>query len=149
MPSILHRLTIDAPIERVQELAATKEGIEKWWTGRPVSGDDAVGGRLSVYFRDGGKPAASFDVVESGPQLVAWRCVEGPGDWIGTRIAFALEPTDDGATTLLFSHQGWREEGEFMSGCSTNWGAYLMSLKSGAEGAGFGAYPDGEVSRWS
>lgn len=36
-----------------------------------------------------------------------------------------------------------------MYGCSTNWGAYLMSLKSGAEGNGFGAYPHGEISRWS
>ena len=33
-------------------------------------------------------------------------------------------------------------------GCSTNWAAYLMSLKSGAEGHGFNAYPGGEISRW-
>jgi hypothetical protein len=32
-------------------------------------------------------------------------------------------------------------------GCSTNWAAYLMSLKSGAEGHGFNPYPDGEISR--
>lgn len=43
---------------------------------------------------------------------------------------------------------GWREESEFMHGCSTNWASYLMSLKAGAEGRGFAAYPDGEVSRW-
>jgi hypothetical protein len=39
-----------------------------------------------------------------------------------------------------------------MHGCSTNWAAYLMSLKSGAEGQGFNAYPggeiSGEISRW-
>jgi hypothetical protein len=35
-----------------------------------------------------------------------------------------------------------------MYGCSTNWAAYLMSLKSGAEGHGFGAFPSGEISRW-
>jgi hypothetical protein len=27
-----------------------------------------------------------------------------------------------------------------MSGCSSNWAAYLMSLKSGAEGRGFNPY---------
>jgi hypothetical protein len=35
-----------------------------------------------------------------------------------------------------------------MSGCSTNWGSYLTSLKTGAEGFGFQPYPAGEISRW-
>jgi uncharacterized protein YndB with AHSA1/START domain len=148
MPSILHRLTIDAPPEHVRRLAATREGIEAWWTGRAVGGDDDPGARLSVHFRDPVNPAATFEVVEGSPERVLWRCVDGPRDWIDTRIAFALAPRDDGGTTLLFSHEGWREENEFMHGCSTNWAAYLMSLKSGAEGQGFNPYPGGEVSRW-
>ena len=40
------------------------------------------------------------------------------------------------------------QAGEFMSGCSTNWGAYLTSLKTGAETDAFAAYPAGEISRW-
>ena len=82
-------------------------------------------------------------------EQIVWRCVGGPSDWIDTQITFALAPLTDGGTTLLFSHSGWLEENEFMNGCSTNWAAYLMSLKSGAEGAGFNAYPGGEISRWS
>jgi hypothetical protein len=35
-----------------------------------------------------------------------------------------------------------------MSGCSSNWGSYLASLKSGAENGGFAPYPAGEISRW-
>jgi uncharacterized protein YndB with AHSA1/START domain len=134
MPSILHRLSIDAPPERVHDLAATTDGIERWWTGRPVVGDDEVGGRFAVHFRDGANPAAAFEVVERDPGRIVWRCVDGPGDWIDTRITYALTPRDDGGTTLLFSHEGWQRESEFMNGCSTNWCAYLMSLKSGAEG---------------
>lgn len=34
MSSILHRLTIDAAPKHVQELVATKKGIELWWTGQ-------------------------------------------------------------------------------------------------------------------
>jgi hypothetical protein len=45
MPNILHRLTIDAPSEHVHELVATREGIERWWAGKPVSGDDSAAGR--------------------------------------------------------------------------------------------------------
>ena len=148
MPNILHRLTIDAPPERVRQLAATKEGIQQWWTGRPVTGEDQIGGQLSVYFRDPAKPAATFEVVELDPEQILWRCVAGPQDWIDTCIAFALEPRADGGTTLLFRHEGWLQENELMNGCSTNWAAYLMSLKSGAEGHGFNAFPGGEVSRW-
>jgi hypothetical protein len=78
MPKILHRLSIDAPPERVHQLAATKEGIERWWTGHPVVGDDAIGGQLSVYFRDPADPAATFEVVDRGPEQIVWRCVAGP-----------------------------------------------------------------------
>ena len=38
---------------------------------------------------------------------------------------------------------------ELAASCSTNWAAYLMSLKTGAEGHGFNAYPGGEISRWN
>jgi uncharacterized protein YndB with AHSA1/START domain len=148
MANILHRFTIDAPPERVNELAATREGIQRWWTGHPVTGDEEVGGCLSVSFREAGEPAATFEVMERRADTVVWRCSEGPGDWIGTRITFVIRPREDGGTTLLFSHEDWPQESEFMSGCSTNWAAYLMSLKSGAEGHGFNPYPGGEMSRW-
>jgi hypothetical protein len=104
--------------------------------------------RLEVYFRDAANPAATFEVVHRSPGRIVWRCVDGPHDWIDTRINYALEPRDDGGTTLLFSHEDWQQENEFMNGCSTNWASYLMSLKSGAEGQGFNAYPGGEISRW-
>ena len=148
MPNILHRISIDAPPERVHQLTATRAGIEQWWTGHPVAGEEAVGGQLSIYFSDPANPAATFEVLEHSPDQVVWRCVDGPQDWIDTRIIFAPKPRTDGGTTLLFSHEGWQQENEFMNGCSTNWASYLMSLKSGAEGHGFNAYPGGEISRW-
>ena len=144
MPDILHRFTIDAPRQRVHDLIATKEGVERWWTGHPNTGDDAA---LQVFF-GGADPAAVMQVAET-PEQVVWRVVDGPADWIDTTITFALRSRPDGGTTLLFTHAGWREANEFMHGCSTNWGAYLTSLKSGAERGEFGAYPAGEMSRWS
>lgn len=45
MSSILHRLTIDAAPEHAQKLLARKEGIERWWTGHPVDGDDRAADR--------------------------------------------------------------------------------------------------------
>lgn len=146
MASILHRLTIDAPPEDVHPLVATKEGVAQWWTGRPLEGGDSVGEQLLLYFR-GDVPAAVMQVVEGTPEQVAWLCIRGPADWVDTEIRFTLRPTDGGGTTLLFSHAGWAKESEFMGNCSTNWGAYFTSLKSGVEGKGF-AFPAGEMSRW-
>jgi hypothetical protein len=87
-------------------------------------------------------------VTSDAPDRVVWRCEDGPADWRGTEISFELRPAADGGTTLLFAHTGWAQVNEFLAGCTTNWGAYLTSLKHGAEGAGFAAYPAGEISRW-
>jgi uncharacterized protein YndB with AHSA1/START domain len=148
MPDILHRISIDAPKDHVHDLIATTDGIARWWTGRPLDGESTVGSRFNVYFGDAKEPAAVMEVVSDTPDDVAWRVVEGPDEWIDTMITYALQSAGNGATTLLFSHSGWRAASEFMSGCSTNWGSYLTSLKTGAEGHKFGAYPAGEISRW-
>ena len=148
MPDILHRLSIDAPPQRVHNLVASTDGIARWWSGRPLTGEHAVGSSFSVYFGDPEKPSAVMQVVTDAPDHVVWRVTEGPDSWIGTQITFTLRPRGDGGSTLLFSHAGWREASEFMSGCSTNWGAYLTSLKGGAEGGAFAAYPASEISRW-
>jgi len=147
MPEIAHRISITAEPARVHDLVASPEGIAAWWTGRAVVGDTAVGSRFSLCFGDSTDPAAVMQVEVDDPDRIEWRCVDGPADWRETRIGFEFRPTADG-TTLLFSHAGWREQNEFLAGCSTNWGAYLTSLKHGAEGRGFGAYPAGEISRW-
>ncbi len=148
MAEILHRVSIAAPTSEVHDLIATTDGIEKWWTGRDVGGETTVGKQLELYFSQTGTPSAVMEVLEDTPEEIVWRCVGGPADWLQTRIAFSLKPSPDGGTTLLFEHSGWREPNELMAGCTTNWGAYLTSLKAGAEGDGFGAYPAGEVSRW-
>ncbi len=85
MPDILHRISIDAPQERVHDLIATTDGVARWWTGRPLDGDSAVGGRFGVYFGDMEKPAAVMEVVTDTPDEVAWLVVEGPDEWIDTR----------------------------------------------------------------
>jgi uncharacterized protein YndB with AHSA1/START domain len=148
MASILHRITIDASPPAVQPLLATKEGLAAWWTGNPLDGDEAVGGQLSFFF-GGDRPAAIMEVVRSDAEAIVWRCLGGPGEWVGTRVSFVLQSRPDGGTTLLFRHEDWRDETEFMGGCTTNWGAYLTSLKSGAEHGTFGPYPAGEICRWS
>ena len=149
MPDILHRLSIDAPPQRVHDLIASTGGIARWWTGQPLTGEHAVGATFGVYFGDAEKPAAVMEVVTDTADEVVWRVTEGPASWIGTHIVFGLRPWGDRGTTLMFTHADWAEASEFMSGCSTNWCAYLTSLKGGAETDAFAAFPHGELSRWN
>jgi len=148
MPDILHRISIDAPAKRVHDLVASTGGIARWWTGRPLTGEHAIGSSFSVYFGDAERPAAVMQVLADSPEQVEWLVTGGPDSWLDTRITFALRPAGQGRTTLLFTHAGWQQASEFMSGCSTNWGAYLTSLKYGAERDAFAAYPASEISRW-
>lgn len=148
MPDILHRISIDAPRQRVHDLIASTDGVGRWWSGRPLTGEHTVGSSIAVYFGDAEKPAAVMRVLTDTADQVVWQVTEGPDSWIDTRIDFDLRPGGNGGTTLLFTHAGWREASEFMSGCSTNWGAYLTSLKHGAESDAFAAFPAGEISRW-
>jgi uncharacterized protein YndB with AHSA1/START domain len=148
MPDILHRITIDAPEDRVHEMLATKTGLEQWWSGHPVEGDEKAGGRLDFYF-GGPDPSAVMHVTAATPTEIAWRCVDGPPDWLDTTITFNLKPaSDNGGTTIVFSHAGWKQPDEFMNHCSTHWASYLIGLKAGLEGGAFTPYPQGEVSSW-
>ena len=107
MPDILHRISIDAPAQDVHDLIATTDGVARWWTGRPLEGDSAVGGRFGVYFGDAAKPAAVHGGPSDTAESVVWRVVEGPDSWVDTLITFALQPSGDDGTTLLFTHAGW------------------------------------------
>jgi uncharacterized protein YndB with AHSA1/START domain len=62
MPDILHRLTINAPREQVHEMVATRSGLERWWTARPVGGGERVGGKLLFYF-GGDDPSAMMEIA--------------------------------------------------------------------------------------
>lgn len=141
MPDIYHRVGIAVPQHRVYELLATKEGLAEFWAAQ-VKGDSGVGGKLSFFFGSATEPSAVMEVVESLPdERVQWRCVDGPPDWVGTTVTFALKDSGD-ETVVLFTHAGWRQPVEFMHHCSTKWATVLLGLRSGLEGGAFTAFPN-------
>ena len=146
MADIRHRVQIAASPEQVYQELTTKDGFSRWWT-RDVAGDD--GGMLEFFFGSP-EPAATFEVAEQAPcSHVVLRCVQGPGEWVGTDLNFRLSPAGDDGTVVLFSHEGWREPVELMYHCSTKWAYFLLGLKSGLEGRAYTPYPDDlKISTW-
>ncbi len=127
MPDILHKVGIkSSSLDAVYKALTTVDGLSAWWT-NDTRGDGKVGGILQFRFGAGG-----FDmkVLELKPgERVLWQVVDGPEEWLGTKISFDLKQNGDWII-VLFKHQGWKEPVEFMHHCSTKWAVFLLSLKS-------------------
>jgi uncharacterized protein YndB with AHSA1/START domain len=131
MADILHRVGIKSSPDEVYKALATREGLAAWWTNN-TQGESKVGRTIKFRFSSNGSEIGGFDmkVLELQPaRRVLWQVVDGPLDWIGTRVSFDLKQSGDHAI-VLFKHQDWKEPVEFMHHCSTKWAIYLMSLKS-------------------
>jgi uncharacterized protein YndB with AHSA1/START domain len=131
MPDILHRVGIKSSRDAVYKALTTREGLAAWWT-NDTQGESKVGGVVLFRFSAGAVEIGGFDmkVLELDPaRRVQWQVVDGPAEWIGTKVSFDLKQSGDYAI-VLFKHQGWKEPVEFMHHCSTKWAIYLMSLKS-------------------
>jgi Activator of Hsp90 ATPase homolog 1-like protein len=91
---------------------ATVEGLSRWWTS-DTRGESKAGGVLQFRFGDGG-----FDmkVLELQPgKRVLWQVVDGPEEWLGTKISFDLKQNGDW-TVVLFKHQGASWQARLSSG---------------------------------
>lgn len=149
MVDILQRVGIKSSLDKVYQALTTVEGLAGWWTHNTQGEADKVGGVIQFRFSAGGVEIGGFDmeVLELQPgKRVLWQVVDGPAEWIGTKVNFDLKQAGDHAI-VLFKHQDWKEPVEFMHHCSTKWAIYLMSLKSLAEtGKGAPSPNDAHIS---
>jgi uncharacterized protein YndB with AHSA1/START domain len=150
MVDILHRVGIKAPLDEVYKALATRAGLAGWWT-TSTQGESKVGGLLKFRFSSDGREIGGFDMEVLELQVgrrVLWQVLDGPAEWIGTRISFEIRQEGD-YSIVLFKHQGWQEAVEFMHHCSTKWAIFLMSLKSLAEtGKGQPSPGDVRIGDW-
>jgi uncharacterized protein YndB with AHSA1/START domain len=150
MVDILHRVGIKASMDKVNRALATREGLAGWWT-TDTSGDANPRGMLKFRFTADGKELGVFDIkvleVEPGKRVL-WQVIEGPPEWVGTKIRFDLKQEGD-YVIVLFKHEGWKEPVEFMHHCSTKWAIFLMSMKSLVEtGKGQPTPDDVKIGDW-
>jgi uncharacterized protein YndB with AHSA1/START domain len=147
MVDILHRVGITSPVAEVYAALTTAEGLAGWWTTDTRGDGDDVGGVLRFRFGAGGFDMKVLELVPG--ERVLWEVVDGPEEWIGTRVDWSLEQVDD-YTVILFKHQDWKEPVEFMHHCSTKWAVFLLSLKSLIEtGKGAPDPHDVKIDNWN
>jgi len=127
MADILHKIEIKSSAAETYKALTARERLAGWWT-IDTQGGFNVGGVIEFVFATRGR--IHMKVIELDPaRRVVWQVVDGPGEWMGSKVSFELKPDGD-YTVVLFKHQGWKEQSEFMHHCSTKWAMFLMSLKS-------------------
>lgn len=152
MADILHRVGIQSTPAAVFQALTTRDGLAGWWTDA-TQGEGSAGGVLTFrFFNAAGVELGGFDmkVLELNPdKRVLWQVVNGPVEWIGTRIEWELKQEGE-YTIVLFRHLGWTEPVEFMHHCSTKWAVFLLSLKALLEtGTGAPSPRDVKIDNWN
>src|SRR5436190_9979549 len=96
MVNILHRVGIKASSDEVYKALATRDGLAGWWTTN-TQGDSKIGGVIRFRFSADGREIGGFDmkVLELRPaERVLWQVVDGPLEWIDTKVSFELKQED-------------------------------------------------------
>jgi uncharacterized protein YndB with AHSA1/START domain len=128
MSEIMHLIKIRGAQDKVYQAVATAEGIRNWWT-RDAALEPKIGGAGEFGFY-GHRLVIKVRVAElTPPAHIAWDEVSSTGGGFdGTTISFDLK-SDEGITSLLFAHRGFKPGADNIASATTRWGFYLLSLK--------------------
>jgi hypothetical protein len=132
MAKILLRMPVDASTGTLYDALATSTGVNSWWSNH-TEGPEGVGSTLKVSFPDA---PASFDfevVDEVSGARVAWSCLAGPPEWVGTQISFDVQTGEGADVSVLFTHDGWKTTEESLPFIAYSWAQILPRLKKLAE----------------
>lgn len=142
MAEIFHRVEVRVPMNRVIPALTEQAGLARWWTADTRA--EAKQGAIAEFRFFDGKFVVKMKVEELSANQVRWRVIEGPEDWVGTEIVYALAPAESGAdgTVVRFRHRGWRDGVDFMGHCSAKWAYFLLGLKAYLEGGNGTPHPN-------
>ena len=131
MATILLRVPVEADPKVTYDALSTSQGVNAWWSNH-TEGPEGVGSTMKVAFPDA-PMTFDFEVTEErAGERVAWKCLAGPPEWIGTDISFEIQ-SDEGNTSVLFSHDGWSTTEESFPFIAYSWAQILPRLKNLAE----------------
>lgn len=146
MANIHQQLLISAPVDKVFQAISSQEGLSGWWTPEATAQPEV---NTIARFPFGPSYFKEMKITQLvPPKLVAWLCIHGDEQWVGTRLSFQLAPYDrlsgasaaeisgqleqsrtDTGTVLTFHHDDWKDYTAMFAECSYTWGQFLRSLK--------------------
>jgi uncharacterized protein YndB with AHSA1/START domain len=128
LATILLRVPVEADPNVAYDAVSTSEGLNGWWSNH-TEGPQGVGSTMQVAFPDA-PMTFDFEITEeTAGERVAWRCLSGPPEWIGTDVSFTIQTDDEGNTSVLFAHDGWKTTKESFPFIAYSWAQILPRLK--------------------
>jgi uncharacterized protein YndB with AHSA1/START domain len=127
MAEIQHELKIRAPRTKLFSAVTDRMALEHWHRAKVSEGER----EWRIEYPNG--MVFRWNVLESSPRRVAWRCVEGPGQAVGKEASFTFTDASNGCTLVEFAHTGWPETNGNYRKCNTLWAILLHQLQQEAE----------------
>jgi uncharacterized protein YndB with AHSA1/START domain len=132
MAKILLRVPVEAEPQTVYRALTTKAGVAGWWSNH-TKGPSGLGSVMKVSFPDA-PITFDFRVEENDRnERISWHCLQGPPEWADTDISFVISEDQEGATSVLFAHDGWRSTRKSFPFIAYSWAQILPRLKGLAE----------------
>jgi uncharacterized protein YndB with AHSA1/START domain len=132
MVDLHHQVPISVSAAKVYAAVATTDGNRGWWTADSAV-DTRVGGHAEFGFGHRGMVfRMQIDKLNVNEQVVM-SCHGDHPEWNGTTLTWTIEKDGD-ASTLRFTHSGWRSMTDFCASCNSMWGQLMYRLKGFVEG---------------
>lgn len=120
-----------APTDMIKWLDDS-DGIAGWWSDEVSGSAGSPGDEFHVTFPT--SPVVfDLEVTEVSADAVEWHISENPPWWKGTTIRFDLSDSDDGGSTLFFTHSGFDPEDPIIGVITPAWVRFLDNLVAVAE----------------
>ena len=124
MAEIHHEIKVRATAERIREALMSATELQAWHGGRVT----VAGNALRFEYADGSPSFCWAIQPDKSGKGIVWRCLEGPGDSVGTEASFAISAGDKGRSLVEFVHRGWPHTSGNFRKCNTQWAILLHHL---------------------
>ncbi|OLS26417.1 MAG: hypothetical protein HeimC3_09670 [Candidatus Heimdallarchaeota archaeon LC_3] len=131
MADMIHVVAINEKQEKIFRALTQQDGLAKWWTFSAKA--EPKEGSIAEFGFYGGQVVFKMKITQlKTPEKVEWECVEGPPEWVNTKLSFQLSTGENG-TNLRFIHGNWQSTENMFGGVNYQWALYLLSLKKYVE----------------
>lgn len=120
------------PTADVMRWLDSSEGIAGWWSDSIEGSASSRGNEFTVSFPTTDVPF-QLEVVEVSDEGVAWHISENPPWWKDTTIRFDLSESDEGGTSIMFTHSGFDPDDPIIPAITPAWVRFVDNLVSVAE----------------
>lgn len=120
------------PTEDVMRWLNSPEGISGWWSDSVEGSASSRGDQFTVGFPTTDVPF-ELEVVEISDGAVSWYVPENPPWWKETTIRFDLSTSDDGVTSIMFTHGGFEPDDPIIPAITPAWVRFVDNLVRVAE----------------